>query len=124
MLSQKPRPKKISAPAAREFEGLVHAAQIEVDEVKWKESLGDDGIPLLSDFVNYWKPILSTEDGSRLLKALPELAERYPVPGEGKEPARSDIIYVQDLKVFKEELRVSVDPGPMVQWGDLPVSRL
>ena len=125
MRSRRPRPKKISAAASREFEALVRAADLDVDEAKWKEPLGDDGSPLLVDFVNYWKQTLSsTEEGDRLLEALPELAERYPVAGEGEEEARSDVIYIKDLKAFKGDLTVSVDPGPMVQWGDLPVSRL
>jgi insulysin len=124
MRSQKPRPKKISPAASREFEGLVRTAQLEVDEAKWKEYLGDDGTPLLVDFLNYWKQILSSkEGGSQLLEALSELAEKYPVPGEGEEHPGSDVTYIQDLKAFKGDLRVSVDPGPMVQWGDLPVAR-
>jgi len=124
MCSLKPRPKKVSATASREFEALVRKAQLEVDEAKWKESLGDDGTPLLVDFLNYWKQILSSKErGSQLLEVLPELVEKYPVPGEGEDRARSDVTYVQDLKAFKGNLTVSVDPGPMVQWGDLPISR-
>jgi hypothetical protein len=124
MCSQKPRPKKISAAASLEFEALVRAAELDIDEAKWKEPLGDDGSPLLADFLDCWKQILSSkEEGNRLLEALPELAERYPVAGEGEEQARLDVIYIQDLKAFKGDLTVSVDPGPMVQWSDLPVSR-
>lgn len=124
MCSRKPRPKKISAAASREFEAFVRTAKLDIDEAKWKESLGDDGSPLLVDFLNYWKQTLTLkEEGNRLLEVLPELAERYPVAGEGEEQARSDVTYIQDLRAFKEDLAVSVDPGPMVQWGDLPVSR-
>jgi hypothetical protein len=123
MRSQKPRPKKISATASREFAALVRTAELDIDEAKWKESLGDDGTPFLVDFLNYWKQILSPKEGSQLLEALPELAERYPVAGEGEEQVRSDVTYIQDLKAFKGDLTVSVDPGAMVQWGDLPVSR-
>jgi hypothetical protein len=124
MRSEKPRPKKVSAAASREFEALVRSAQLEVDEAKWRESLGDDGTPLLVDFLNYWKQVLSsTEGGSQLLDALPDLVEKYPVEGEGAERLRSDVTYIENLSVFKGDLTPSIDPGPMVQWGDLPVSR-
>lgn len=124
MRSQKPRPKRISEAACREFEALVRTAQLEVDEAKWKESLGDDGPPLLAEFLNYWKQILSSKERrSQLLEAITELAGRYPVAGEGEEHPHSNVTYIQDLKAFKGSLKVSVDPGPMIQWGDLPVSR-
>ncbi|RDB21223.1 hypothetical protein Hypma_011756 [Hypsizygus marmoreus] len=124
MYSQKPRPKKVSAAASEAFEALLRVAQADVEEMHWKESLGGDGTPLATDFANYWKQVIGSQSAAvKLLDAIPELVEKYPVAGEGKDPVRSDVTYIKDLKEFRGSLRSSVDPGPMVQWGDLPVSR-
>lgn len=125
MRSVKPRPKKVSTAASDAFATLVHEAQLDVDQSKWKEYLGD-GTPLASDFTSYWQQVFASKDsveGKRLLDLIPELVKKYPAEGEGEEQVRSDVTYIKDLKSFKAGLKVSVDPGPMVQWGDLPVSR-
>lgn len=125
MSSVKPRPKKVSIAASDAFTALVQEAQLDVAQSEWKESLGD-GTPLASDFTNYWKQIFASKDsveGKRLLDLLPELIAKYPAEGEGEGQVRPDITYIKDLQAFKEGLTVSVDPGPLVQWGDLPTSR-
>ncbi|KAG6814549.1 hypothetical protein H0H92_000076 [Tricholoma furcatifolium] len=124
MVSQKPRPKKVSVTASQEFAALLREAGVEVDSEVWKESLGADGTPLATDFANYWRQVLDIKDTSSLLDALPELVEKYPIPGEGKVIPRCDVTHIKDLKAFKAGLTYSVDPGPMAQWGDLPVSRI
>lgn len=124
MQSQKPRPRKVSPSASDAFEALVREARVEVGETAWKESLGGDGTPLATDFTNYWKQVFASKsDATHLLDDIPSLVEKYPIDGEGKDRVRSDVTYVTDLKEFKASLKSSVDPGPMVQWGDLPVSR-
>ncbi|KAG6907416.1 hypothetical protein DXG01_008988 [Tephrocybe rancida] len=124
MISQKPHAKRVSPAASQAFETLLREAGVEIDAEAWKKSLGGDGTPLATDFVNYWKQVFETkENATQLLSAIPELVQKYPVPGESKDIPRSDISYIKDLKAFKAGLTPSVDPGPMVQWGDLPVSR-
>ncbi|GLB34808.1 putative peptidase M16 family protein [Lyophyllum shimeji] len=124
MISQKPLPKRVSAAASQAFEKLLRQAQVDVEENTRKESLGSDGTPLATDFANYWKQVLASKDNAgKLIDAIPELVEKYPVAGEGKDPARPGVSYVKDLKQFKAGLTPSIDPGPMVHWGDLPVSR-
>jgi insulysin len=126
MRSVKPRPKKVSTAASDAFASLVLEAHLAVDESKWKESLGGDGTPLATDFTNYWQQVFASKDsaeGKRVLDLLPGLITKYPVEGEGEDQVRPDVTYVQDLKTFKAGLKVSVDPGPVNQWGDLPVSR-
>ncbi|KAG5637127.1 hypothetical protein H0H81_005656 [Sphagnurus paluster] len=123
MISQKPRPKKVSTAASLAFEKLLRAAEVDIDDAAWKESLGD-GTPLAADFTNYWKQVLTSKDNAaKLLDVIPQIVEQYPVDGEGKDRIRDDVSYIKDLKEFKAGLTPSVDPGPMVQWGDLPVSR-
>ena len=123
MVSQKPRAKKVSAAASTAFETLVRESQLDVSETAWKESLEDE-TPFVTDFTNYWKQTLASKDGvNHLLDAIPELVEKYPVDGEGKDSPRPGVTYISDLKEFRAGLKRSVDPGPMVHWGDLPTSR-
>lgn len=124
MLSQKPRPKTVSSDAAQSFENLVRGAGVEVDEAAWKESLGD-GEPTLADYTKYWKELLGTKEaGQQLLDAIPQLVCKHPVEGEDEVSSGLGTTYIEDMKSFKASLKVSLDPGPMVQWGDLPISKM
>lgn len=122
MVSQKIRPKQVSIAASQAFETLVHEAFPDVDEKAWKESVDGDTLNLV-DFGHYWLKVLNSDDGRKLLAQLPVLVDKYPVDGEGEEQKRSDVTYIEDPKAFKAGLAVSVDPGPLVQWNDLPVPR-
>ena len=123
MISQKPRAKKVSAAASAAFEVLVRESQLDFSGAIWKESLEDE-TPLVTDFTNYWKQVFASMDGvDHLLDAIPGLVKKYPVDGEGEDRPRPGVTYISDLKEFKGGLKRSVDPGPMVQWGDLPSSR-
>jgi len=123
MVSQKIRTKKVSLAASQAFETLVHEAFPDVDEKAWKESVESDTLNLV-EFGHYWLKILDSDEGRKCLAQLPVLVDKYPVDGEGEDRRRSDITYIEDPKAFKAGLTVSVDPGPFVQWNDLPVSRL
>ena len=122
MVSQKTRPKKVSAAASQAFETLVREAFPDVDEKAWKESIECDN-PSLAEFGQYWLKVLDSNHGRNLLAQLPDLVDKYPVDGEGEDLRRSDVIYIEDHKAFKAGLAVAVNPGPFVQWNDLPVSR-
>ncbi|KAG6851274.1 hypothetical protein H0H93_011710 [Arthromyces matolae] len=124
MISQKPRPKRVSVAASQAFEDVLREIGVDFEPEASRESLGSDGIPLATDFANYWKQALAEKGiATTSLDAIPELVERYPVPGEGKDLPRSDVTYIKDIKAFKAGLEQSIDPGPMVQWDDLPASR-
>ncbi|KAF9000402.1 Metalloenzyme, LuxS/M16 peptidase-like protein [Cyathus striatus] len=121
MKSIKPRPKKVSNSASLAFEALLHEAKLDVPE-GWREPLGD--MPTLQEFVTYWFDILKdSEGGGKILALLPEIVKKYPVDGEQEDLEKEDAVYIKDVKAFKAGLKVSVDPGALVQWGDLPVSK-
>ncbi|KAF8965197.1 Metalloenzyme, LuxS/M16 peptidase-like protein [Flammula alnicola] len=122
MISQKPHPKKVSPAAAEAFEALVHEALPEVHEKAWRTAIDNDK-PTLVEFGQYWMKNLTGEDAKKLLIQLPGLVDKYPVEGEVEDRKRSDVTYIEDKKAFKDSLRVSIDPGPMVEWNDLPVPR-
>jgi insulysin len=123
MVSQKIHTKKVSLAASQAFETLVHEAFPDVDEKSWKNSIESDALSLV-EFGHYWLKVLNSDDGRKLLAQLPVLVDKYPVDGEGEDRRRSDVTYIEDPKAFKAGLTVSVDPGPFVQWNDLPASRL
>lgn len=123
MVSQKIRPKKVSIAASQAFETLVREAFPDIDEKAWKESGENDALNLV-EYGRYWLKILDSDEGRKFLAQLPVLVDKYPVDGEGEDRRRSDVTYIEDPKAFKAGLTVSVDPGPFVQWNDLPISRL
>jgi insulysin len=122
MVSQKPRPKIVSAAAAEAFEVLVHEALPGVNEKAWRTSIEEEN-PSLIEFENYWVKVLNSEEGKKLLGQLPSLVDIYPVEGESDDRMASNTTYIEDVKAFKAGLTASVDPGHMVEWNDLPVSR-
>ncbi|THU88604.1 hypothetical protein K435DRAFT_679530 [Dendrothele bispora CBS 962.96] len=124
MKSQKPPTKHVSTAAAQAFEVLLHETPLELNGVAWKETLGDD-TPKLDAFQTYWASVLEgKEGGEALLAAIPELVAKYPLEGEGADPAQDSVTFIEDLKVFKTVLQPALDPGPMVNWGDLPAPNL
>ena len=124
MHSQKP-PKRISIEAAQAFAALVKEAGYNIDDADWREIMGSEGAVTPGEFTKHWTGLFDDIDkATSLLAALPELVQKYPVEGEGQDMVQQDAQYIQDFKTFKSGLPVSADQGPLVQWGDLPLSRL
>lgn len=119
MISQKPRPKQVSPAAAEAFEALLHQTLPEVDVKAWKTAITNDN-PTIIEFGQYWAKNLE-ENAKELLVQLPAIVDKYPAGDEVHK--RLDATFIEDRDAFRKGLRVSVDPGPMVQWNDLPVSR-
>jgi insulysin len=129
--SQKPRPKKISAAAVLAFESLVRNAGVSFDETAWQEELGSNPAPNVVDFENHWKgilvePAVTTEVAQQLLGEVPALVERNPaevVDEDGVIVKREGVTYIEDVNAFKAGLALSEVPKPLVEWGDLPMSK-
>ncbi|KAF9482803.1 insulin-degrading enzyme [Pholiota conissans] len=120
MISQKPRPKHVSATASEAFEGLVHQKLPEVDVKAWKTVIPNEN-PTIIDYGQYWAKNLK-EHAKELLVQLPAIVDSYPVEGD-EDRKMPDAVFIEDMKSFRNGLEVSVDPGPMVEWNDLPISR-
>ena len=123
MTSQKPRPKLVSSAAAQAFEVLLRHACPGIDEKGWRNAIEGES-PALNDFGQYWLKVLVTEEEKKLLQQLPALLEEYPVAGEDEDRKREDVKYIEDPKTFKAGLTPSVNPGPLVEWNDLPQSKI
>lgn len=122
MISQKARPKRVSAEATQLFETAVSEKIPGVDAKAWKTDLEET--PLLQEFTKYWKEKLGeSDDGQALLKTIPQLVDDHPLDGERQHFSKPSATYIQDLKQFKASLQPSTDPGPMEEWNDLPVSK-
>jgi insulysin len=124
--SQKPRPKKISTAAAQAFESIVRLNGAAILN-EWQDELGSDQPPI-ADFVKYWQAILVedkwTPDATKeLLMKIPPLMEKYPADEGDDNAVREGATYIKDVKTFKAALTVSEDPKPLVEWGDLPLSK-
>lgn len=132
MRSQKPRPPKISHAAAQAFEVLAQSAGISPEDAQsWKDTLSEEDAPISSaDFTKHWVGVfgklaapLPQEKIQDLVTQMQALAKKYPVEGEDEDQPRPGVTYFEDASSFKSSLQVAPDPGPMVQWDDLPTPK-
>ena len=128
-LSQKPRPKQISAAAGQAIASLARAAGVAVDDADWREELGSDPAPSIADFEKYWKdvlvePTVKPEVAQQLLGEIPSIVEKYPAEGDIEDSVkRPNVTYIDDLKAFRATLTRTDTPEPLENWGDLPSSK-
>ena len=122
MVSQKPRPKRVSSAAAQAFEALVHQAFPDIDEKAWRSSV-DGETPTVVEFGQFWMKALNSEEEKKILGKLPGLIHEHPVAGEDEDRKRANVTYIEDINAFKSTLTPSVNVGPLVEWNDLPQSK-
>jgi insulysin len=106
----------MSTAAVNAFEELLGRPEL---NGTWKQELDADTAPLVSDFEKYWR-----EQGIQpeVMVALPELVKKYPLE-DGASLRKDNVTFIQDVKGFKETLQVSEEARPLVEWGDLPISK-
>jgi insulysin len=126
VISQKPRPQKISAAAAQAFASIVRVNGVAILN-EWQDELGSDQPPI-AEFIKYWQGILvgdnwTPEATKELLTKIPPLMEKYPADGTDDNAVREGATYIKDVKTFKAALAMSEEPKPLVDWGDLPLSK-
>jgi len=131
MRSQKPQPKKISLAAMEAFESVLTARGITVDGQRWRDELTGSGEPLITQFGKYWQdtlsqePAITPEVAGQLMASLPPLLEQYPAQAddEGK-VVKDSAVFIEDPKAFRASLKVVDPPLPLIEWGDLPKSKI
>ncbi|KAH7889516.1 Metalloenzyme, LuxS/M16 peptidase-like protein [Phlebopus sp. FC_14] len=124
--SRKPRPLRISAAAIEEFENLVKE-KTDTDPAELKEFSREES-PLATDYINHWQGVLtegvvSADVARDLVKKIPALVERYPVPDEDAVILSAGVTKITDLSAFKASLHPSDIPRPLVDWNDLPTAK-
>lgn len=106
------------------FRTLLQVSAPHIGEAAWENAPTGDGNPLLLEFSKYWSDVLEdTLNAEELLGALPELVKKYPALGEEQSRGQSNAIIIPDVKAFKASLARGTNPGPMVDWKDLPESK-
>lgn len=127
--AQKPRPKRMSEAATIAFVETVQGRGVVVDEAKWREELFAHGEPTLTQATEYWnivlkdEPRLSEVDVKTLLDAIPKLSESSPASSDYEGTLREGVSLITDSKQYRSTLRLTDLPKPVVEWGDLPVSK-
>ncbi|KAL1720055.1 Metalloenzyme, LuxS/M16 peptidase-like protein [Schizophyllum commune] len=123
--SKKPKPQPISLAAAEAFENVVRGADLGVDASAWRDAVGGEDTISLHDFGKHWVGVLGQKEGGKaLLAKIPELMKAHPAEVPSEERKLDQVKFIDDLKAFKSTLQVAPNPGPMVQWGDLPTANL
>lgn len=122
MKSLKLAGQSVSAAAAQSFEDLVRTSLPEVDASAWRDAVEGDE-PSLMDFGQYWMKVLNSDTGKLLLMQIPSLLEKYPASGQQVDEKRPSATYIEDIKSFRAGLKTTIDPGPIVEWNDLPIAR-
>jgi insulysin len=113
--SQKPPPPRMSAAAVEAFEALLKRPEL---AGRWKEELAGDETPIVDDFRKYWE---SQDIEPEILAAIPDLVVKYPME---RQAARMEgVTYIEDVEAFKKSLEISEESRPLVEWGDLPMSK-
>lgn len=126
MRSQKPAPKHVSEAAAGSFAAMISDAGLPGSDAQWREEVMEHGAPTAQDFVKYWTNIVGQGDQEKVkgvFEQLPKLLERYPAEGDNEGRLRDEVVKIEDVKEFRKTLRPSDTPKPLVDWGDLPVSK-
>lgn len=128
MRSQKPNPQKISTAAAQAFESIVRAQGVaSIEEGGWQSEIGSDP-PTVAAFAKYWQKVLvesglTPEAMQELSMKMPALMEKYPAEVMDDNAVREGATYIENVSEWKEGLAVSDKPKPLVEWGDLPISK-
>ena len=124
--SQKSRPIHISRAAADAFAQVVRENGIQVEEAGWSSSLFADGEPTEAQFSAYWKNALADAPegmSDRVFAAMPHLLELFPAENDAQGSLTKDVIHIDDIHAFKEGLKVSEYPKPLVAWDDVLTSK-
>lgn len=128
--AQKPRPKRISEAALTSFIEGLEKKGVTVDQSKWREELFSNGEPALTQAAAYWQGVLSNESSitqdevKTILQALPKFADEAPALSDYEGKLREGVSVVEDPKSYRSTLRLTDMPKPVVEWNDLPNSKL
>ncbi len=113
------------------FEENISQRGLAIGSQQWRQELSESGEPLLTQAITYWTQIFSAESSGvsqdtvkDLLLELSQLAERYPAQSAYEGKTRDSAMPIDDPATFRTSLRISDLPKPVVDWGDLPTSKL
>jgi insulysin len=122
-VSRKPQPKKLSSIALLEVDAVLEKHGI-TPPPDWMEKLPETRTrprypaSAKGDHPMIQPPLQSLE------KELAALAEKYPDESDRHGVLPAGYVAIEDPKKFRDSLQVAEGAVPLVDWGDLPVSRI
>ena len=121
-VSRKPQPKNLSSIALLEVDAVLEKYGI-TPPADWMENLPEtrtvpDTLQVLKEFIRDPAAAAIVE------KELAALAEKYPDESDRHGVLPAGYVAVGDPKKFRDSLQVAEGATPLVDWGDLPVSRI
>ncbi|KIP12311.1 hypothetical protein PHLGIDRAFT_21111 [Phlebiopsis gigantea 11061_1 CR5-6] len=128
--AQKTRPKRISEAAVAAFAESLEKKGTSVDQAKWKEELFSSGEPALTQATTYWQQLLvgekslSEDEVKVVLHTLLKFSEESPAASDYEGKLKEGTSLVEDPKGYRSTLRLTELPHPVVDWNDLPNSKL
>ena len=121
-VSRKPQPKKLSSIALLEVDAILekHGVTLPAD---WMESLPETRT--VPDTLQVLKELIHDPAAAKTVeKELVALTEKYPDESDRHGVLPAGYVAVGDPKKFRDTLQVAEGAAPLVDWGDLPVSRI
>lgn len=122
--SRKPREKKVSSKALEDLNAYIQEQSFVLPE-GWQEGLGEE--PAADTVVKAIRGALvdaAPETIASLALKLTELVEKSPAESDNKGTLKEGVVVIKDLIRFRELVTVSDSPKPLVDWNDLPVSKI
>ena len=121
-VSRKPQPKKLSSIALLEVDAALEKHKITLP-ADWMEKLPEtrtvsDTLQLLKEAIHDSAAAVTVEN------ELAALAEKYPDESDRHGILPVGYVPIEDPKKFRDSLQVAEGASPLVDWGDLPVSRI
>ena len=121
-VSHKPRPKILSSMALLEVDAALekHGITLPID---WMDKLPE--ADTVSGTLQALKEIINDPAAAVVVeKELASLAEKYPDDNDRHGILPTGYVTIDDPKKFRDSLQVAEGAIPLVDWGDLPVSRI
>jgi len=120
-VSRKPRPKILSSTALFEVDAVLEKNGITLP-IAWMDQLPEP--QTVSSTVQVLKEVVADPAAAVIVeKELAALAEKYPDDSDRHGVLPAGYVAVDDPKKFRDSLQVAEGAVPLVEWGDLPVSR-
>jgi len=121
-VSRKPRPKVLSSMALLEVDAVLekHGITLPLD---WMERLPET--TTITGTLEVLKEIIQDQASATIVEnELAMLMEKYPDDSDRHGVLPAGYVTIEDPKKFRDSLQVGEGAVPLVDWGDLPVSRI